>query len=438
MLMLPLLVSAVAKPSPIEFVPVVQEAAAPGPAVTEPEPQVRPQTLVAEARYPADALDAGAQGRVVARLAVGARGTVTDCRIVTGTGFKPLDEESCAILRSGDLRFAPARDARGRAVASRYVANVEWKLPAAGPVLPFAGGSSLIRYTLAPDGRTTGCTVAVSGSVPQLPGGPCAKDNLPYEEVAASWRAGNAQAPVTIVRREEFVIDGVPAAPPLPLPPGYRVLATHRYDLEMSPGGWIVDCSPAAGETASTAFGPCPTRVRYARPPAGADDTAWVTMTVNLATDRALPAAGQFVSPQPMFVPQVNAPPRLQPAPPAPPFQSPRPAPPPPVAPALPPHPGLARPTQPIEPGSWITDDDYPGQALRNGDAGAVLFEIAVDRTGMPTMCTILGSSTTSLIEDLACDLLMARARFHPALDAAGRPIAAVFRSRVTFRIPED
>ena len=430
--MLPLLVSAVAEPSPIEFVPVVQEVpAAPGKPVTVPKPQVDPQTLVEEADYPEEALDALAQGKVTARLAVGARGTVTGCTILTGTGSAALDEESCTLLRSGSLRFDPARDAAGRAVASSHVASLTWRLPSNAAPLPLAGGSSLVRYTLAPDGAVAACAIAVSGSVPQRAGGSCAKDNLPYDGVAATWRANTADGPVTIIRRDEFVVGGVPATPPLPLPPGYKIFATRNYDLDISDGGWILHCDPLVSEPESTPFVTCPELARYARP-AGMTNLLLVAMKVSFATDRTPPTDAQLAAVPPMLVvTQVTPPPMLL-VPPTPPRFTP---PPPPPAP-MPPSP-LARPLAPIDPQTWVTSDDYPTIALRGDAGGVVRFVLDVGPTGSPTACTVTGSSRNQLLDDVACDVLMARARFRPALDDRGKPRAARYYSRFAFRLPD-
>ncbi len=58
----------------------------------------------------------GAQGTVEARLTVSAAGAVTGCRVTRSSGNPVLDETTCRLIRER-FRFAPARDAQGRAVA---------------------------------------------------------------------------------------------------------------------------------------------------------------------------------------------------------------------------------------------------------------------------------------------------------------------------------
>jgi protein TonB len=78
--------------------------------------------------YPADAIRAGAQGRTVARLVVAANGVPTSCTVTRSSGWRSLDATTCAIA-IGRMRFDPARDMRGRPIASHYLLPVRWVLP---------------------------------------------------------------------------------------------------------------------------------------------------------------------------------------------------------------------------------------------------------------------------------------------------------------------
>lgn len=79
---------------------------------------------------------------------------------------------------------------------------------------------------------------------------------------------------------------------------------------------------------------------------------------------------------------------------------------------------------------SWVGDDDYPPSALRAGQQGWVGFTLNVDAGGCPTACRVTYSSGHQILDDTTCSLMMARARFKPAEDDAGKPIAAVWHSR--------
>jgi TonB family protein len=75
--------------------------------------------------YPRDALAAGAEGDVVARIDVASTGNVTNCTVVVSSGTKALDAATCSSALSKG-RFNPAIGADGRPVASQRVVRVTW------------------------------------------------------------------------------------------------------------------------------------------------------------------------------------------------------------------------------------------------------------------------------------------------------------------------
>ncbi|MDB5719480.1 MAG: hypothetical protein JWP15_98 [Alphaproteobacteria bacterium] len=81
---------------------------------------------------------------------------------------------------------------------------------------------------------------------------------------------------------------------------------------------------------------------------------------------------------------------------------------------------------------SLIGIDDYPSKALNGGVSGRVVIRLSVDATGTPTGCVATMSSDSSFDRD-TCALFMKRARFRPALDAEGRPVAAPLVTVVTW-----
>lgn len=96
-----------------------------------------------------------------------------------------------------------------------------------------------------------------------------------------------------------------------------------------------------------------------------------------------------------------------------------------------------ARAVTPLSnPGGWITEDDYPAQALRYEMTGSVGFRLRVDPEGAPSACETSYSSGWAFLDRTTCDLLMRRARFRPALDRRNKPVASYFSSRVRWEIP--
>jgi len=155
------------------------------------------------------------------------------------------------------------------------------------------------------------------------------------------------------------------------------------------------------------------------------------------------PPPDKSAPPPPTFIPQVQV---QVPQPPMPqvvvqntvPVVAPRPivVPPAPVPPPGPPR--VAKQLQARNPGSWVTNDDYPAAALRAEQAGTTSFRLDVDAGGRVTNCTVTGSSGSSLLDNTACSLLKRRARFGPAEDSSGNKIPATYSNRFRWEIPKD
>ena len=87
----------------------------------------------------------------------------------------------------------------------------------------------------------------------------------------------------------------------------------------------------------------------------------------------------------------------------------------------------------PIEPGSWITNADYPYEVQQAGTTGSVGFALMVDSKGSVTACKIEQSSGSTVLDTTTCSLLSIRARFKPARGNNGRATADRYASRVTW-----
>jgi TonB family protein len=83
-----------------------------------------------------------------------------------------------------------------------------------------------------------------------------------------------------------------------------------------------------------------------------------------------------------------------------------------------------------------LTSDDYPPSALRTATQGRVIVRLAVSAAGRATECTTVATSGNSAIDATTCRVILARARFRPALDAAGRLVDVRMISTVTWRLP--
>lgn len=87
-------------------------------------------------------------------------------------------------------------------------------------------------------------------------------------------------------------------------------------------------------------------------------------------------------------------------------------------------------------PGVWVNAADYPPMALHLRMAGITAFRLSLDPTGKPTHCEIVSSSSFDLLDEATCKRLTNNARFSPALDAAGTPVAGSYSGRVRWVLP--
>jgi len=98
----------------------------------------------------------------------------------------------------------------------------------------------------------------------------------------------------------------------------------------------------------------------------------------------------------------------------------------------------VATPAVPLLPQKWLTDDDYPAEAMRRSQSGDVGFRLSVDAGGKTTACNITYSSGTPLLDQTVCSVMMKRSRFKPALDKDGKPVASIWASTFLWTLPNS
>jgi TonB family protein len=81
-------------------------------------------------------------------------------------------------------------------------------------------------------------------------------------------------------------------------------------------------------------------------------------------------------------------------------------------------------------PGNWLTSNDFPSAALRNGHNGLVQFRLDVNAEGKVAGCYVLERTSPDDFADLTCRALAKRATFLPALDAEGKPVGSYYVSQ--------
>lgn len=86
-------------------------------------------------------------------------------------------------------------------------------------------------------------------------------------------------------------------------------------------------------------------------------------------------------------------------------------------------------------PATWVTNADYPPGMVRTFQPGLVEFRLLIDPTGNVTDCRIQQSTNPDGFNDAVCKAMMRRARFHPARDKKGDPVASFYQNGVRFMI---
>jgi TonB family protein len=84
----------------------------------------------------------------------------------------------------------------------------------------------------------------------------------------------------------------------------------------------------------------------------------------------------------------------------------------------------------------WITDRDYPPDALHAGISGTVTYRFTVELDGHVSDCAIVVSSGNRSLDDSACRILLERGRFEAALGPDGRPVRMTTVSSLDWVVP--
>lgn len=83
-----------------------------------------------------------------------------------------------------------------------------------------------------------------------------------------------------------------------------------------------------------------------------------------------------------------------------------------------------------------LESTDYPAGAAWNSRQGRVIVRIAVSVEGRATECAVVASSSSILLDEATCRVVLERARFRPAIGADGQPTAARIVGAVLWRMP--
>jgi TonB family protein len=231
-----------------------------------------PSVWVSSDDYPAAALRGGMSGTVGFRLEVDASGVPTRCTVTSSSGFEVLDNTTCTLMMQR-ARFRPALDAAGRPRPAVWMNWTRWEIPHREPseaatVRPVSW-SRVIRFSISPSGKLTGCDDEYFGKPGLLDPGVCERlAALPVERLRAL--RGASSGPVAFQIRYQHVVEGLPVVRPHAPPPGYRTVVSQQVTFNINRAGLVGGCSgdllglpmlaPACDDT--TRYGPQSGRLR--------------------------------------------------------------------------------------------------------------------------------------------------------------------------------
>ena len=85
-----------------------------------------------------------------------------------------------------------------------------------------------------------------------------------------------------------------------------------------------------------------------------------------------------------------------------------------------------------------FSTDDYPVEAIKREEQGTVSFQLAINRRGRVSKCSIVGSSGSKALDQATCSILKTRGRFAPARDAQGKRVPDNYSGRVRWELPDE
>ena len=91
----------------------------------------------------------------------------------------------------------------------------------------------------------------------------------------------------------------------------------------------------------------------------------------------------------------------------------------------------------PLNQDKWYSYEDYPEEALRRGQEGYVTVAFTITPDGRMTGCHVIRSSGSRSLDAVPCWVLPKRARFSPAKDGQGQPLATHGETSMSFWTPK-
>lgn len=94
-------------------------------------------------------------------------------------------------------------------------------------------------------------------------------------------------------------------------------------------------------------------------------------------------------------------------------------------------------PVPQTSPGTWVNSSDFPSSDLRTSTNAIVNFRLMVNEVGRVTACKIQEATQNEKLSQVTCNLMTQRAKFAPAVNAAGRPVPGYYINSVRWVVPQ-
>lgn len=376
---------------------------------TRPVPLAAPGTWIGSEDYPPSALRDEEVGTVGVELAVDPQGGVRGCKVIAPVS-PVLDARTCELLllRAG---FHPTLDGRGIPIAAAWRGTFKWQIEDE-PQQPMAIANwlSIGIVKLDAAGVATQCEQEKFEALKDRPGGQCNAFPLGKKQLAFAGFVGIGK-PHTIMVESTLTFDTAPA----PVygfrykTPGHRLLGFMQVKFDVSEKGAQENCVVANGKESywgqvsddcagfKATFVPPVTAAGVPRR-AQAIYSAAISEVVDV--DLAKKAS---IAPEGAIYPPLN----------------------------------FSRPAR-GKPATWVTQDDYPAEAVRANMQGTVAFVLDIDTVGRVSACSITRSSGWPVLDNVTCSLMAKRARLIPATNAAGEPVRGKYVLRFRWQMEQD
>lgn len=87
---------------------------------------------------------------------------------------------------------------------------------------------------------------------------------------------------------------------------------------------------------------------------------------------------------------------------------------------------------------SLFSNDDYPAEAIRNGEQGTVAVRVTIGPDGNVTDCSITQSSGSDVLDSTTCRIIRERLKTKPAATVDGLSKITLIDQKVRWVIPSE